>query len=72
MKNPVYYEKPPKRPNAFAWLAPEHWNAARNMQRVRGELVIEEHPIFIYSRLNPPAWLLDERQRAKEKRLAQK
>jgi hypothetical protein len=29
--------------------------------------IIEEHPIFAYSRNNPPAWLLEERQKAKEK-----
>lgn len=54
----VYYEKRPKRPQPDAWIAPEHWSIARHMRRVRGELQVEEHPIFAYSRINPPYWLV--------------
>jgi hypothetical protein len=60
MKSPVYYEKPPKRPSSFDWVCPEHWNTAKNMRRFRGQFIIEEHPIFAYSRMNPPAWLVAE------------
>jgi len=53
------------------WTAPEHWNIAKTMDRVKikndehhaklypfGELVIKEHPIFQYSRSNPPPHVL--------------
>lgn len=65
MKSPVYYEKPPKRPNQNAWLAPEHWMTARTMRRHRGELIIDEHSIIAYSRMNPPAWLVAEQEEKK-------
>lgn len=55
----VYYEKRPKHQSQDAWIAPEHWSAAKNMVRIRGVLQIEEHPIFAYSRANPPAWMLE-------------
>jgi hypothetical protein len=58
MKNPVYYEKKPRFPSADAWIAPEHWHAAKTMVRIRGVLQIDEHPIFLYSRENPPWFLL--------------
>ena len=55
----------------YDWIAPEHWIVAKGMNRVKvknnerhaklypfGELVIEEHPIFKYSRKNPPPHVL--------------
>ena len=45
-------------PEHLRWCAPEHVSVARNMERLHGKLVITLHPIFEYSRLNPPAWML--------------
>ena len=45
-------------PPHLRWIATEHYGAARNMERKNGELVIVPHPIFEYSRLNPPSWTL--------------
>ena len=56
--NWVYYEKKPKFFSHDNWIAPEHWAVARNMTRIKGVLQIEEHPIFAYSRKNPPNFLV--------------
>ena len=41
-----------------AWCAPEHYHVALYMERNRyGQLVIELHSIFAYSRENPPTWV---------------
>jgi hypothetical protein len=45
-------------PEHLRWVAEEHISVARNMERLHGKLVITLHPIFEYSRLNPPAWML--------------
>jgi hypothetical protein len=43
----------------FDWIAPEHFHIARTMERVHGEFVITPHPIFQYSRENPPKHLVE-------------
>jgi len=61
----------PRKPTSYDWIAPEHWKAAQTMRRVKvrgnaahakmhpfGELVIEEHEIFRYSRANPPTHVI--------------
>jgi hypothetical protein len=53
-----YYETVPKNPTPYDWVAPEHYRNALGMERVNGAFVIAEHPIFKYSRDNPPAWLV--------------
>ncbi len=53
-------EKPIKKrePSGYDWIAPEHVNIAKSMTRDKyGALIIEPHPIFKYSKENPPAWL---------------
>lgn len=64
-------QEKPRKQTSYDWVAPEHFGAAQFMRRKRirgselhakmhpfGELVIEEHSIFEYSRKNPPAHLI--------------
>lgn len=59
-------------PTPNDWVAPDHWKVAQFMRRKRvhgselhakmhpfGELVIEEHSIFTYSRENPPEHVIE-------------
>jgi hypothetical protein len=54
-----YYEPVPKHPTVYDWIAPEHYRDALGMERRNGAFIIKEHPIFKYSRDNPPLWVLN-------------
>jgi hypothetical protein len=54
----------PEKQKPHHWTAPEHSRDAAWMLRIRGTLQITPHPIFLYSQSNPPAWLVEEQNKA--------
>jgi hypothetical protein len=59
--SPCYYEPKPKHPTVYDLIAPEHYRDALGMERRNGAFIIKEHPIFKYSRDNPPLWVLNKK-----------
>lgn len=59
------FDRPSKDPNC--WCAPEHYHVAMFMERARsGQLIIELHSIFAYSRENPPTWIAGNIRKARQ------